>query len=80
MTSGSGFVEHFRLDARGRLMETQYQLVSGGNFVASRRPEQLNSRAEAKVMGKDDHVSDRPYFVQGRQLVPQTTRRSCRHD
>jgi membrane carboxypeptidase/penicillin-binding protein len=37
--SGRGFIEHFRLDADGRLNETQYQLVSREDAYATRNPE-----------------------------------------
>jgi membrane carboxypeptidase/penicillin-binding protein len=37
--SGRGFIEHFRLEADGRLNETQYQLVSREDAYALRNPE-----------------------------------------
>ena len=58
VTSSSGFVEHFRLDASRRFIETQFQLVSGGNVFASRKPEQFAVSADANVISKDDQ-SDR---------------------
>jgi penicillin-binding protein 1A len=73
MTSSSGFVEHFRLDASRRFMETQYQLVSGGNVSASRRPEQFAAPADANVTGNDDQSDRSSKFVQDwLQLMPQT--------
>jgi penicillin-binding protein 1A len=39
VTGGSGFVEHFRLEADGRFEETQYRLVSREDPYASHNPE-----------------------------------------
>ncbi len=39
VTGGGGFIEHFRLEADGRLTETQYQLVSQQDAYAQRNPE-----------------------------------------
>jgi membrane carboxypeptidase/penicillin-binding protein len=39
VTAGRGFIEHFRLEADGRLNETQYQLVSREDAYALRNPE-----------------------------------------
>ena len=39
VTGGGGFIEHFRLEADGRLTETQYHLVSQQDAYAQRNPE-----------------------------------------
>jgi hypothetical protein len=39
VTGGGGFVEHFRLEADGRLTETQYQLISHADADALNNPD-----------------------------------------
>ena len=69
MTSGRGFVEHFRLDATGRFEETQYQLVSREDAYGAR--ETTTSEGYWAAQGDNGFVSGRSYYpAQGWQQGP----------
>ena len=69
VTSGRGFVEHFRLDATGRFEETQYQLVSREDAYGAR--ETTTSEGYWAAQGDNGFVSGRSYYpAQGWQQGP----------
>ena len=72
VNGGGNFTEHFRLDADGRLAETQYQMVSREDAYSSH----WNTTSQgywAGAPGADEGSAayGRPYPPQGWQPVPQ---------
>jgi len=67
VNNGRGFVEHFRLQADGRLDETQYQLVSREDAYAARGEGEWATTSEGYWAGVQN---DDGRFVAGRSYYP----------
>jgi membrane carboxypeptidase/penicillin-binding protein len=73
---GQAFVEHFRLEADGKVNETQYQLVSHGDAEAARNPEPDAEQSWGAWGWGGGRGSGTSYYPgQGQQAPPQPVAR-----
>jgi penicillin-binding protein 1A len=75
VTGSRGFVEHFRLEADGRVNETQYQLVPHADAEALSYPDGDEQRFGAWGWGNQGSQAPGPSYYSGQQPPPQPVAR-----